>query len=55
MINWLALIVLIVGFFVWLFSKDAKFQEIGKIMLFCGLLAFLLGAAPLLGTLSLHR
>ena len=55
MLNWLAFLVAIIGFFTWLLSKDAKFQEIGKIMLWTGLLAFLLSDGAWLNTLNIFR
>jgi hypothetical protein len=51
MIIYLSLLVAIVGLFIWILSKDAKMQEVGKIMLWTGLLAFLLGDAALLNVL----
>ena len=44
----LCLAVAIVGGVMFCVAKDGNYKEIGKIMLFCGLLAFLLGAEPLI-------
>ena len=43
MIIYLSLLVALIGVLIYGFAKDAKLQEIGRIMFGCGLLAFLLG------------
>lgn len=42
MIIYLSLLVAIIGTLMYALSANPKVQEIGRIMLFCGLLAFLL-------------
>jgi hypothetical protein len=51
MIIYLSLLVAVVGLLIWVLSKDAKVQEVGKIMLLTGLLAFLLQDSALLNVL----
>jgi riboflavin transporter FmnP len=41
----LAVVVLLLGLALWYMAKNPKTQEMGKLMFFCGLLAFLLGAS----------
>jgi len=44
MIIALSMLVLIIGVLMYALSTNPKNQELGRIMFFCGLLAFLLGA-----------
>ena len=46
MIIGLTLLVALVGVLMYALCAQAKLQEIGRIMFFAGLLAFLLGSAP---------
>lgn len=46
MIIGLTLIVIIVGLLMYALCANPKLSEIGRLMFFAGLLAFLLGAAP---------
>jgi uncharacterized membrane protein len=46
MIIGLTLLVAIVGVLMYALCTNAKLQEIGRLMFFAGLLAFLIGAAP---------
>jgi len=46
MIIGLTLLVALVGVLMYALCTNPKLAEIGRIMFFCGLLAFLLGAAP---------
>jgi hypothetical protein len=46
MVIGLTLIVAIVGVLMYALCANAKLQEIGRLMFFAGLLAFLIGAAP---------
>jgi Na+/phosphate symporter len=46
MIIYLSLLVALVGLLMYVLSANPKVSEIGRIMLFCGLLAFLLQASP---------
>lgn len=43
----LCLFVAIVGFLVFNFAKNEKIMELGKAMMWCGLLSFLISAQPL--------
>lgn len=43
MIIYLSLLVALVGVLMWAFASNPKLNEMGKIMFFCGLLAFLIG------------
>ena len=53
MIIALTLLVALVGVLMYAFAANPKLQEVGRIMFFCGLLAFLLnGAEPLLKLMS---
>jgi Na+/phosphate symporter len=45
MVIGLTLLVALVGVLMYALSSNPKMQEIGRIMFFCGLLAFLLGGA----------
>jgi ABC-type arginine transport system permease subunit len=46
MVIGLTLIVAIVGVLMYVLCANPKLQEIGRLMFFAGLLAFLIGAAP---------
>lgn len=46
MIIGLTLLVALIGILMYALCTNPKLQEIGRIMFFCGLLAFLLGGAP---------
>ena len=46
MIIALTLLVALVGLLMYILCTNPKLQEIGKILLFVGLLAFLLGSGP---------
>jgi Na+/phosphate symporter len=48
MIIALTLLVALVGVLMYVLSANPKLQEIGRIMFFCGLLAFLMGGARML-------
>lgn len=43
MVIYLSLLVALIGALVYAFSVNAKLAELGRIMFFCGLLAFLIG------------
>jgi Na+/phosphate symporter len=43
MIIALSLLIAVVGLLMYVLASNPKVQEIGRIMLFCGLLAFLMG------------
>lgn len=53
MIIYLSLLVALIGLILYVIAKDSKMQEIGRIMFFVGLLAFLFTGGALLGVL--HR
>jgi hypothetical protein len=53
MIIYLTLLVAVIGLLIYVTSKDGKLQEIGRIMFFCGLLAFLFTGGAVVGVL--HR
>lgn len=43
MIILLPLLIAVIGLFMYVLASNPKLQEIGRIMFFCGLLAFLMG------------
>lgn len=53
MIIYLTVLVALIGLLMYAFAKDGKVQEIGRIMFFCGLLAFLFTGGAVIGVL--HR
>jgi Na+/phosphate symporter len=48
MIIYLSLLICIIGLLVYALSKDGRVQEIGRLMFFAGLLAFLLTGGAVL-------
>ena len=46
MVIGLTLIVAVIGVLMYALCENGKLQEIGRLMFFAGLLAFLIGAAP---------
>ncbi len=51
MIIYLNLLVAVIGLLMYALSANGKLVEIGRIMFFCGLLAFLLGDAALVNVI----
>lgn len=43
---YLSLLVAVIGIITFLIAKNPDYKEAGRIMFFCGLLAFLLGPVP---------
>lgn len=54
MIVYLSLLVAVIGVLMYALATNPKLAEIGRIALFCGLLAFLLVSVPHLVTLVPH-
>jgi hypothetical protein len=52
MIIALPIVICLIGLLMWVLSANPKLQEVGRIMFFCGLLATLLGAGPVLTSLT---
>lgn len=55
MIIYLSLLVALVGCLMYALSKNSEVKELGRIMFFAGLLAFLLGAPGHTTALGLHK
>lgn len=43
---YLSVLIAVIGIIAFLIAKTPDYKEVGRIMFFCGLLAFLLGPAP---------
>jgi hypothetical protein len=56
MLTYLALVISLIGAFIWFAVADTKpkLQQLGHDMFVCGLLAFLITAIPILAALTVH-